>query len=98
MESITTLRIREPKPYWSEGDEDWFFKWLEGIPSVISVTRKDGLNITLKAEVDDFSLRELIGLFTRYEIQMSGLQCFCTTSNQNWFRNTEMFWYQSIFE
>jgi len=91
--------IREPVPFFSEGDEDYFFEWLKSITAVkdlVGCTR--GLELTLADHVDDPSLRELIGLMTRYGLDMKWLRSLRTKQNEHWFAHDNTYWYSSVFE
>ncbi|WP_243368757.1 hypothetical protein [Fundidesulfovibrio soli] len=90
--------IQEPVPFYSEGDEDFFFHWLQSITSVESVSRcLQGLEITLDDPVDDASLRELIGLMARYSLDMKCLKPLRTAQNEHWFADPIKYWHKSVF-
>jgi hypothetical protein len=86
--------------YFSQGDEDAFFAWLNRIGAV-SGSRGVGneLLITIKdGAISDLDLRELIGLFHRYNIDKKQLGQFITEKNSSWFRgNLSAFWHSEIF-
>jgi hypothetical protein len=92
-----TLSFEGPR-FWSEGDERALFDWLERIESVSGV-RGQGTTLTLEIRepVSDAALRELIGLFTRYGIEMSDLARFEAAGNREWFRDRGAFWYENVF-
>jgi hypothetical protein len=92
---VTELNI-----FVSQLDEDMMFSWLDKIPRVLGYKGKGiELFIDLKAgEIDDESLRELIGVFFRYELDLFQLKQFETESNRHWFRDPESFWYSKVFE
>ncbi|SEA75088.1 hypothetical protein [Nitrosospira multiformis] len=91
--------IQEPSLFFSDGDEDYFFEWLKSITSVKGFTRcVGGLEVTLVDQVDDPSLRELIGLMTRYGLDMKWLRNLRTAQNECWFANDNKYWYPSVFE
>ena len=95
----TKLTIDEPVPFYSEGDEDNFFNWLQSIPAVrgVSGTAK-GLEVFIEEPLDDLSLYELIALMTRYSLDRRCLRPLCERDDKCWFRDKEKYWYQSIFE
>jgi uncharacterized protein YecE (DUF72 family) len=86
--------------YYSKYDEDQFFGWLEKIPCVAGCRgEKVDLFIDLHdGEVDDKSLRELLALFNRYNVDMSQLAIFESSSNRQWFREPRAYWYTKVFE
>ena len=91
---VTTLNI-----YVSQLDEAMMFQWLDKIPCVLGYKGKSvELFIDIKdSEIDDESLRELIGLFFRYELDLFELQQFENESNKHWFKDPESFWYSRVF-
>ena len=93
------MLISEPVIFFSDGDEDCFFQWPKSIDAVKDVVGEPrGLEITLAEPVDDFSLRELIGLMTRYGLDMKCLGILRTPDNEEWFARDIMFWHQSVFK
>lgn len=96
---MITLTAKEVT-YFSQGDEEAFFAWLNRIGAV-SGARGVGneLLITIKdATISDPDLRELIGLFHRYNIEKKQLGQFVTEKNSSWFRdNLRAFWHSEIF-
>ena len=91
--------IQEPVPFFSDGDEDCFFQWLKSIDAVKDFFRcPSGLEITLTEPVDDPNLRELIGLMTRYGLDMKWLRSLRTQQNEGWFASEKMYWHQSVFK
>ena len=81
--------------YLSQGDETSFFEWLGRIECVQNV-RGEGrsLFIELGSPPTDEDLRELIGLFYRYDIDMPQLAGF---ADREWVRNPDAFWHQRLF-
>lgn len=96
---MSTLRLEGPA-YFSQGDESAFFAWIESVPAV---TRVYGIGTDLivelkSSDIDDESLRELISLFQRYQIDMTMLRDFENTSNKKWFSgNKSSFWHDAVF-
>jgi hypothetical protein len=84
--------------YYSTNDEMSFFYWLEKIPCIAGY-HGEGIDllIDLNDTVDDESLRELIALFFRYNIDLSQLAVLATESNGAWFKNPQAYWYESVF-
>lgn len=92
------LIIISPR-FYSPKDEDAFFNWLESISAIKSI---DGagkeLHITFKSKkISDKGLRDLIGLFYRYKIDMKQLQQFENDSNMSWFKQPIKYWYEGVF-
>lgn len=79
----------------SEGDERSFFEWLQQIKCVQSV-RGEGRSvfITLSKLPADEELRELIGLFFRYDIDMRQLARF---AEREWVSNPDAYWHRRVF-
>jgi len=95
---MTTLIIQGPT-YFSPGDEDAFFRWLKSIPNVATVVGEGyDLLITLHhRNMPEDDLRELIGLFTRYQLDMTLLAQFASDENTSWLQDPTKNWYQPIF-
>jgi hypothetical protein len=84
--------------YGSQIDENMMFSWLDKIPCVSGYKGKGvELYIDLK-EMDEDSLRELISLFFRYQLDLSQFKQFETSRNRKWFNNPEAYWYPYVFE
>jgi hypothetical protein len=91
--------IREPAPFFSDSDEDSFFHWLKSIGAVKDfVGGPSGLEVALEDPVEDSSLRELIGLLTRYGLDMKCLRGLRTPQNEAWFADAQMYWHKSVFK
>jgi hypothetical protein len=86
--------------YVSPLDEEMMFAWLDKIPCVLGCK---GIGVDLYINLRDFDLddnclRELIGVFFRYELDLFELKQFETEKNRNWFRNVNAYWYPYVFE
>ncbi len=81
-------------------DEDAFFWWIKRIPCIKSfegVGNKLYLDL-VKRPLTDNDLRDLIGLFYRYKIDMKQLATFLTQENKEWFYGKPKgFWHRRIF-
>jgi hypothetical protein len=95
MAGSDTQLVATAVSYLSDGDETSFFEWLRRIKCVADV-RGEGrsLFIELSNPPTDDDLRELIGLFYRYDIDMRQLARF---SERDWVRNPDAFWHQRVF-
>jgi len=81
--------------YFSEFDEDSFFLWVKRIECIESVDN-GFLQISIE-KVNEVSLRELLALFSRYQLSAKPLASLCTNENKFWFNNPKSFWYKSVF-
>ena len=84
--------------YCSLLDEEIFFYALKRISAVekIEGAGRD-LFITVRSKPSKQSLRELLGLFFRYEIDMSQFAVFETKQNAAWFRAPSAYWAKLVF-
>lgn len=99
MNQQPTRLIAKSVLFFSEHDEDAFFHWLE-ILACVAEYHGEGIDllITLKDDsLDDESLRELLALFNRYDIDLSQLAKFETDANRHWFRDSKAYWYEKVF-
>jgi len=85
----------QPTTYYSEQDEENFFTWALDIECVERT--HSGYLFIDKLSVNENSLRELIALFHRYNVNSTCLAVFCNSENEAWFKNSEMYWYNNIF-
>lgn len=85
--------------YYSQSDEDAFFKWLDTIPCVVNVEGSGRiLYLDVKTEaVDTDALRELIAFFQRYSIDMKQLKQFDRPKYKKWLHDKDKYWYKKIF-
>src|SRR5262245_39814694 len=86
-------------PYWSQGDEAAFFRWLRSIPGVKSV-KGQGIELIVSlrsSRISSLALRELLALHTRYNLPMQSLAQFETATNKKWFRSRKAYWYSRVF-
>ena len=94
-----TLVWKARMHYWSHRDEDAFFAWLQSIPGVVKVQgRGRELFIRLKSKrLSAMALRDLLGLYKRYQGNMRELAQFENSSNAAWFKNPKAYWYKGVF-
>ena len=92
------LIIRESR-YFCYQDEKHFFEWLESIPSVKKVVGgPKGLSIHIAdAGLDRDDWADLLGLFARYGIDMSGLRDLVTPEHEVWLRQPEAYWHSMMW-
>ncbi|WP_143694862.1 hypothetical protein [Variovorax sp. JS1663] len=94
---MTTILVNEPQFYCYQ-DEKHFFGWLEGLKALKEFKRTpEGLALAFENPIDDASLADLIGLFTRYRIDRRDLKAFCNEANRHWFAHSRKYWYRSVF-
>lgn len=84
----------------SELDEKMFFSWLYEV-SAIANKYGEGTDIILEIKsqkISDDDLRELVGLFDRYDVDMRQLSQFLSRDNEKWFKlNTKSYWHKKVF-
>lgn len=85
--------------YLSRLDEDMFFEWLGKLSCVLSVEGVgDELQITVStSRVEDACLRELIALFSRYQIGLKQLAVFQDDKRRKWFSDSQKYWFSEVF-
>ena len=87
--------------YFCNKDEDAFFEWIKKIECVESISRV-GKELYLHICADDiheYDLRDLIGLFYRYKVDMKQLARFLNKNNKSWFYdNKKAFWHKKVFQ
>ena len=87
--------------FYCSKDEDAFFEWIKKINCIdhISAAGKElYLHIAAK-NIHEYDLRDLIGLFFRYKIDMQQLARFLTNENKTWFYdNKKAFWHKKVFK
>lgn len=96
--STMLLRISEPRRFYCEPDEDYFFAWLQNIEAVKAVMgTPDGLDLTIQVPIDRTSFYELVGLLTRYQLNRTSLRPLCEGHTDPWFTDSKNYWYESVF-
>jgi hypothetical protein len=86
--------------YHSQLDEFFFFEWIKNIPSIVSFDGiRDELYLHVKSKrISNKDLREIIGLFYRYKVDMKQLQLFLNNNNRAWFKEGHKgYWYRRVF-
>ena len=97
---MKTIRLEcKDIEYLSAIDEDQFFGWLDKIECIDDITGiGDTLYLTINSEFSDENLREIIALFSRYQVEMTQLQKLLTDDNRHWFyENKESYWQDDVF-
>jgi hypothetical protein len=90
-----TYLVCKAVKFYSSMDEDIFFEWLNRMESVESLSgAKDELYLDIvDRELNDQEIFDLIGLFSRYQIDMHQLAKLLTTKNEHVFEA----WHEEIF-
>jgi hypothetical protein len=84
--------------YCSLLDEEIFFYALKRISAVQKIEGVGSdLFITVRSKPSQQGLRELLGLFFRYQIDMTQLAVFETKQNADWFRAPGAYWAKLVF-
>lgn len=96
--SVIALKAQGVR-YWSQNDEAAFFEWLAKVRCVVGREgRGETLYISVDPDkVDEEGLRELLGLFSRYGIDLKQLEAFDTPRFAVWFRDPAAYWHAQIF-
>lgn len=91
MIKLDTAKVR----YFSQLDEDHFFRWAKRIPCVKSI---DGGYFHIESKkLSEPDLRDLIAIMYRYKMPMKPLRQFCNASNKKWFKDPRKYWYKRVF-
>ena len=85
--------------FFSIHDEAALFEWIKKIRSIEEISADgDELYLHIKSKnISRNDLLELIGLFSRYKINMKQLAIFLNKKNENWFYSDTSYWYKNIF-
>jgi len=79
----------------SQLDEQHLFEWAMQIRGVLR-WEQDTL-VVKSLNISQASLRDLIALFSRYQIPMRQLAQFRNTRNEAWFAAPQMYWHTRVF-
>lgn len=85
--------------FYSQGDEDVFFKWLWSMPFVQEIVG-EGRTIYIKidpSQVDEDGLTDLLAIFRRYHVDMAQLVVFDREEFASWFRDADAPWHKEVF-
>ena len=84
--------------FYSHLDEAMFFGALKKIPAVMKIEgRGPDLFLSVRSRLSDKTLRELLGLFFRYGVDMRQLAPFRTEKNHVWFSSPDSYWFKKVF-
>lgn len=94
---MPVLKCHKTK-FHSQLDEEMFFAGLKKISSVKKVEGRGwDLYLTVSSRPSNKTLRELLGLFFRYKVDMRQLAQFLTKQNRGWFRSPDAYWFKGVF-
>lgn len=97
---ITAELLTKLPTFFSDIDEESLFNWLTRLEAVRE-TRGEGrfLRIQVATEqLEEDSLRELIALFKRFDLDMTELQKLDLPPFSAWFRNPNTYWHDQVFK
>ena len=84
--------------YYSQVDEDHFFAWLQSIPAIKKIKgTRSGLELIVQRPFDKESLRDLIALMTRYNVDCRPLRPLCDEQPDEYFRREGTYWHSAIY-
>ena len=78
----------------SQLDERHMFEWAIQIPGVL---RWEQDSLVVRTNLAQASLKDLLALFSRYQIPTAQLAQFRTTQTENWFAAPKMYWHARVF-
>lgn len=79
----------------SQLDERHLFEWAMQISGVVR-WEQDTL-VVKSLKLSQASLRDLLALFSRYQIPMKQLAQFKNARNEMWFASPQMYWHTRVF-
>jgi len=79
----------------SQLDERHLFEWAMQIPGV--VRWEQDVLVVRSLSISQASLRDLLALFSRYQIPMRQLAQFRNSRNEEWFAAPQMYWHTKVF-
>ncbi|MCL4361555.1 hypothetical protein M1446_04355 [Candidatus Dependentiae bacterium] len=100
MNKDENILICKAVKFYARRDEDAFFEWIKKIDCIDDISGAgDELYLHIASdEIHDHDLRDLLGLFYRYKIDMKQLKRFLTKDNKKWFyANKKAYWYKKVF-
>lgn len=82
--------------YYSKHDEQAFFEWLQRIDGFKTMNGVGGeLRIYIEPQIDKYGLRDLIGLFFRYNVDLT--QIPRAFPRRSWMRQETAYWFAAMF-
>lgn len=85
--------------FYSQGDQDAFFQWLNRIPGVEGYRgQRSTLLLAANPNIgEEWDPVEFVALYRRYNIDMKELRVLFTSRLDPWYRDPERYWYNEIF-
>ena len=84
--------------FYSQLDEVIFFDALKKISAIMKIEgRGPDLFLSVPSRLSDNTLRQVLGLFFRYDVDMRQLAPFLTEKNRSWFHDREKYWFKKVF-
>jgi hypothetical protein len=84
--------------YYSKNDEHAFFDWLHKLKCVIKIHgHRNILTITVRNNLDEDDLRDLMALLYRYRINMKPLAKFDRPEFRKWLHYKKSYWHSEMF-
>ena len=85
--------------FYSQLDEEMFVAGLKKISGVKNIKGRGwDLFLSVPSKVSEKTLRELLGIFYRYKVDMRQLAQFTTEKNKVWFESPEAYWFTKVFK
>lgn len=98
MKKASLLLVARQVTYGSPNDERAFFEWLERIDGVESVKGiGEEVHIHIKADIDEYGLRDLVALFFRYNVDLTQIPKVISTQIHPWLLKEGMYWFSAMF-
>ncbi|QNK74555.1 hypothetical protein H7F36_04780 [Variovorax sp. PAMC28562] len=98
MNNLTSVVVPEPAQFYCEADERNFFTWLSGIDGISKyVGTQSGLNLTIPTPMDRGSFYDLVGLLSRYSLDLKCLRPLTINHPDQWFTDKKNYWYEKVF-
>jgi len=99
-EQLYVMLDDESIRFFSKNDEAALFEWLKKISMVNQVLpgAASGLVLQIRAaDITQEDVYELLGLYQRYDIDMSSLVVLEQPAFSGWFRDKRKYWYLKVF-
>lgn len=96
-----TILVCKRVRFYALKDEDAFFAWIKKMDCIEDFYGEgDELYLEMvNLTIHEHELRDLIGLFYRYNIDMKQLRIFLNDENRSWFyENKKAYWVGRVFD
>ena len=84
----------------SPKDQEAFWEWIKKISAIDEIVKKEHvifLHLN-NSRVNNHTLDNLLGLFYRYNLEMTQLARFLNGKNKSWFYdNKKAYWHKKVF-